>query len=110
MLAVVQWGWPVWLGVAAAVGVGIIVGLGNGASVAYGRAPAFIITLAIGSIALGIASGGRFLHGQGDGQAVAAPVGQTVGGYGQHRSLGVGGGGCSEVGGGGVGVGSCQPG
>ena len=54
VLAVVQWGWPVWLGVAAAIGVGILVGLGNGASVAYGRAPAFIITLAIGSIALGI--------------------------------------------------------
>jgi ribose transport system permease protein len=54
VISVVQHAFPVALGVLAGVGTGLIVGLANGIAVAYGRAPAFIVTLAAGSVAFGI--------------------------------------------------------
>jgi ribose transport system permease protein len=54
VLSMVNLGWPMWLSILAAIGVGVIVGIVNGVAVAYGRAPAFIITLAVGSTATGL--------------------------------------------------------
>ncbi|MCW2809919.1 MAG: putative sugar transport permease [Friedmanniella sp.] len=43
---IVQWGWPWWLGVLAAVAVGGLIGAWQGFWVAYVGIPAFIVTLA----------------------------------------------------------------
>jgi ribose/xylose/arabinose/galactoside ABC-type transport system permease subunit len=45
-IASAHWGLPAWLALLAAIAVGAAVGLGNGLAVAYGKAPAFIVTLA----------------------------------------------------------------
>ncbi len=45
-IMIVQWGWPWWLGVIAAVVVGGVVGAWQGFWVAYVGIPAFIVTLA----------------------------------------------------------------
>lgn len=47
-------GAPVILAIAAALAVGLAVGIANGLAVSWGRAPAFIATLAVGSAATGI--------------------------------------------------------
>jgi ribose/xylose/arabinose/galactoside ABC-type transport system permease subunit len=39
------WGYPVWLSMLLAVGVGVVVGLANGVLINYARIPAFITTL-----------------------------------------------------------------
>ncbi|MFL5846410.1 MAG: ABC transporter permease [Solirubrobacteraceae bacterium] len=54
VLTMVNLDWPMGLAIVAAIGVGLLVGLANGLAVAYGKAPAFIITLAVGSVATGI--------------------------------------------------------
>jgi ribose transport system permease protein len=47
-------GWPVWIAVLLAIGVGGLAGLANGLAVALVRIPSFVATLAIGSIAAAI--------------------------------------------------------
>jgi ribose transport system permease protein len=47
-------GWPVWIAVLLAIGVGGLVGLANGLAVALVRIPSFVATLAIGSIAAAV--------------------------------------------------------
>jgi len=47
-------GWSTGVAIAIALGVGALVGLVNGISVAYVRIPSFIATLAIGSLASGV--------------------------------------------------------
>jgi ribose transport system permease protein len=54
VLTIAHHHWPVAPAVLAGLGVGLLVGVGNGVAVAYGRAPAFIVTLAFGSVAFGI--------------------------------------------------------
>jgi ribose transport system permease protein len=45
---------PVVVAILAAIAVGVVVGLVNGVAVSWGRAPAFIATLAVGAAATGI--------------------------------------------------------
>jgi ribose transport system permease protein len=47
-------GWPVWIAVLLAIGVGGLAGLANGVAVALVRIPSFVATLAIGSIAAAV--------------------------------------------------------
>ncbi|MFC9978391.1 ABC transporter permease [Gordonia sp. NPDC127522] len=54
ILSMTAMGWPTGVAILAAIAVGVIVGLLNGLAVTYGRAPAFIATLAIGFIATGV--------------------------------------------------------
>ncbi len=54
VLSMVKLGWPMGLAIVAAIVVGLLVGVVNGLAVAYGKAPAFIITLAVGSVATGL--------------------------------------------------------
>jgi ribose/xylose/arabinose/galactoside ABC-type transport system permease subunit len=56
VMLMVHSGFPVPLAVVAAIGVGVLVGSANGVIVAYGRAPAFIGTLAVASVASGAES------------------------------------------------------
>lgn len=49
-------GWPIWAALPLAILVGLAVGVANGVAVAYGRAPAFIVTLAVGSVVAGLES------------------------------------------------------
>lgn len=51
--AMTSWGLPVPVAVLCGVGGGAVVGLVNGLAVARGHAPAFIVTLAVGSLTLG---------------------------------------------------------
>jgi len=53
-IASAQWDSPAWLAVLLAIGVGALVGVANGLAVAYGKAPAFIVTLAAGSVVTGL--------------------------------------------------------
>lgn len=47
-------GWSIWLALPLAIMVGALVGVANGVAVAYGKAPAFIVTLAVGSVVGGL--------------------------------------------------------
>lgn len=49
-------GWPMWLGVLAGLAVGALCGLLNGLGVTYAKLPPFIATLAMLSIARGVAN------------------------------------------------------
>jgi ribose transport system permease protein len=51
-----SWDLPMALGIVAGIAVGAIVGVANGSIVAYGKAPAFIGTLAVASVAVGVQS------------------------------------------------------
>jgi ribose transport system permease protein len=82
VLGVVNLGWPVWFGVVAATATGAMVGVINGLSVAYGRAPAFIVTLAVGSFVLGIE---RFVSGD----QVVYGLPDNLTGMAQNETLGV---------------------
>jgi ribose transport system permease protein len=62
--------WPVPIAMAAAVGAGGLAGLGNGAGIAFGRLPPFIMTLGMMSVARGAAlliTDGRPVSGFGAG-------------------------------------------
>lgn len=52
--AMTSWNLPVLVAVLLAVAAGAVVGLVNGIAVARGHAPAFIVTLAVGSVTLGV--------------------------------------------------------
>ena len=49
-----QTGAPVFLVLVVGLAVGVALGLANGVAVAYGKASAFVVTLAVGSVALGL--------------------------------------------------------
>ncbi len=73
-------GLPVWLAVLFALGTGLACGLVNGLMVAYGRLPSFIATLAMLSVARGLA----LVVSQGSPIAFPDPVstlGRTLGGW-----------------------------
>ncbi len=50
----VQFGWPIWLAIAAAMAAGITVGAANGAIILYFRIHSLIVTLGMGSLLHGI--------------------------------------------------------
>jgi ribose transport system permease protein len=54
VITIVNTGFPIWLGILCGIGAGLAIGLANGLAVAYGRAPAFIVTLAFSSVAFGL--------------------------------------------------------
>lgn len=51
----VHWGWPAWLSIAGALGVGLICGAINAALLTFGRVPPIIVTLGTMSIFRGVA-------------------------------------------------------
>jgi ribose transport system permease protein len=53
-LASAHLGWPIWLVLPLALVAGALIGVANGVAVAYGKAPAFIVTLAVGSVVGGL--------------------------------------------------------
>jgi ribose/xylose/arabinose/galactoside ABC-type transport system permease subunit len=89
-ITIIHWGLPWPLGVAAAVGVGILVGCVNGAVTAYAKIPAFITTLGTLGILSGLAlraTAGQSIYGfpssyqwlgQGEILHISAPVIITV--------------------------------
>lgn len=85
-VALTGWGWPLWLGVAAAVGVGLAAGAVNGAVTVGWGIPSFIVTLGMLEVARGAAylvTGSQSLYvGAG-----VAPIGAPLPGLGLSPAL-----------------------
>lgn len=69
-VALVDWGWPLWLGVLLAVGVGLLAGAINGGVTVRWSIPSFIVTLGM----LEIARGGAYLVTGSQALYIGAPV------------------------------------
>jgi ribose transport system permease protein len=69
-VALVDWGWPIWLGVPLAVGVGLLAGAVNGGITVAWSIPSFIVTLGM----LEIARGGAYLATGSQSVYIGTPV------------------------------------